>query len=62
MTVYKFNIFYDGDEEKQTRFVCASDEEEAYNKIEKYRKNKIKQCFADFKYFLLCVEIENVIC
>jgi hypothetical protein len=61
MTVYKYNIFFDGDEDKQERFVVARDEFEADDKIERYRKNLVKRGFSNFQFFGPWVEIDNVI-
>lgn len=61
MTLYKFNILFKGDEDFQQRFVLARTEEQAYKKIEEYRKSLEKLHFADFDYFYIGVEIENII-
>lgn len=61
MTVYKYNIFFDGDDDKQERFVVARDEFEADDKMERYRKNLAKRGFANFRFFGPWVEIETVI-
>jgi hypothetical protein len=61
MTVYKYNIFFAGDDDKQVRFVVARDEFEADDKMERYRKNLVKRGFADFQFFGPLVEIDNVV-
>lgn len=63
MTVFKFNIYFKNDSfnDKQERFVVASNEEDAIKKIEEYRKSMISDGFDDFTYSDAYVEIENVI-
>lgn len=63
MTIYKYHILFNGDDldDYQVRFVAAHDDEEADNKMERYRKNKIKQGFCDFRYWNMGVEIDSVI-
>ena len=69
MTVFTFKINHiDADrkiidiDEKQERYVLAETEEEAVEKIEKYRKEMISKGLADFIIQPNpIVEIENVI-
>ena len=63
MTIYKYHIFFEGDDidNKQVRFVAAHDEYEADKKMERYRKMKVKQGSCDFYYINMGVEIEIVI-
>ena len=64
MTVFKYNIFFEGDDidNVQVRYVVAHDEEEADKKIERYRKIKVKQGVCNFRYVCKGVEIDSVIC
>ena len=69
MTVFAFKIIhldFNGNimdyTEKQERYVLAETEEEAEEKIEKYRKEMVSKGFADFIIQPNpSVEIENVI-
>ena len=69
MTVFTFKINhldFNGNiidhYEKQERFVLAETEEEAIEKMEKYRNDMINKGYANFTYqFSPTVEIENVI-
>ena len=63
MTVFKYRIFFEGDEDfLQERYVVAHDEEEADKKMERYRKMKVKQGVCNFRYVCKGVEIDSVIC
>ena len=61
--VFKYKIWFEGDDfdQYQFRFVSANTEEEAEEKLNKYRKELIKNGFADFKYCDPVVEIEGLI-
>lgn len=63
MTIYKYHIFFKGDDidNVQVRFVAAHDEDEADTKMERYRKNRVKQGVCDFYYINMGVEIDTVI-
>lgn len=61
MTIFRFNIFYGQETEKQVRFVMANTEEEAVNKMEANRKQEIEKGYSDFSYVGGWVEMENVI-
>lgn len=64
MAVYKYHIFFEGDDidNYQERYVVAHDEEEADEKMEHYRKTKLKQGCCDFRFVYIGVEIDRVIC
>ena len=61
MTVFKYNIWFDGDEDKQERYVVAETEEEAERKLLAYRDQLIKDGFDSFTYAGAWVELSNVI-
>lgn len=63
MTVFTFKIQFNGDDiqDIQERYVLASTEEQAYDKIEEYRKGLVESGCADFTYWMYRVELDGVI-
>ena len=63
MSVFRFNIWFDGDsfDDRQERFVLAEDEQEAFEKMEAYEQKMLDAGFANFKYCGGWVEIWDVI-
>lgn len=61
MSVFRYNIFFEGDTDKQERYVVAETEQEAEQKMEAYRQQMIKDGFSDFTYCGGWVEIYGVI-
>lgn len=61
MTIFKYNIWFDGDEDKQERYVAAETEEEAERKLLEYREKHIAYGGANFTYAGGWVEISEVI-
>lgn len=59
--VFRFNIWFDGTEDRQERFVVATSESEAEQVLEEYRRKLIRRGFADFTYAGPWVELDNVI-
>ena len=61
--VFKYKIWFEGDDcdQYQFRFVSANTEEQAEEKLNKYRKELIKNGFADFRYGDPVVEVEGLI-
>lgn len=60
MTVFRFNIHF-GNDDVQRRYVVATTEEEAVEKLESYRRDMVWEGFANFTYDGPWVEIDNVI-
>lgn len=61
--VFKYSIHFDGADidDIQTRYVVASSEEDAEEKMESYREDMVNKGFADFTYWGGWVEIDGVI-
>lgn len=64
MMVFKYYIVFEGDDiltDRQVRYVLAHEEEEADRKMERYRKQLVKQGFMDFRYINKGIELYTVI-
>lgn len=61
MTVFTFKCWYEGDDERQERYVLAKSEEEAIKKMELYTESLFNRGFGNLIFADPIVELENVI-
>lgn len=50
LIVYRFNVWFDNDDDKQVRFVLAKTEEEAKHKLEEESINLEKNGFMPYRH------------